>query len=148
MKDLRLEEVYIYLLERTIREIKREFNRMLKEAHPEITITSDQWVILKRISEQDAINQREVAAVTGKDPASITRTLDLLVKKGWVERQAMPDDRRAYLINLTEVGWDLVHKITPLAKETRQLGLKGISQEEYAAFSSVINKIYENVKEV
>ncbi|MEL6658379.1 MAG: MarR family transcriptional regulator, partial [Bacteroidota bacterium] len=73
MKDLVLEDVYVYLLERTIREIKRDFNRRLKAAYPGLIITSDQWVILKRISELEALNQREVAAVTGKDPASITR---------------------------------------------------------------------------
>lgn len=147
MKDLILEDVYIYLLERTIREIKRDFSRRLKEKYPDLTITSDQWVILKRISEQDVINQREVAAVTGKDPASITRTLDILVKKGWVERQAVAGDRRAYQIILTNEGWEVIHKITPLAKETRQVGLDGIAEKDYSVFRDVINKMYENARE-
>lgn len=145
MKDLVLEDVYVYLLERTIREIKRDFNRRLKATYPDLTITSDQWVILKRISEREALNQREVAAVTGKDPASITRTLDLLAKKAWVERQEIANDRRAYQVVLTDEGKDLVERLTPLAKETREAGLNGIAAEEFEHFKLTLNKIFENV---
>ena len=145
MKDLALEDVYIYLLERTIREIKRDFNRRLKATYPGLTITSDQWVILKRISELEALNQREVAAVTGKDPASITRTLDLLVKKNWVERQDVPGDRRAYQVVLTTEGKELVQKLIPLAQDTREAGLTNVSAEEFESLKTVLNKIYSNV---
>ena len=145
MEDLVLEDVYVYLLERTIREIKRDFNRRLKAAYPDLSITSDQWVILKRISERSALNQREVAAVTGKDPASITRTLDLLVKKNWVAREAVPDDRRAYQVVLTEAGQTLVQQLIPLAQATREAGLQGVSDKEFDALKVVLNKIYSNV---
>ena len=145
MKDLVLEDVYVYLLERTIREIKRDFNRRLKATYPDLSITSDQWVILKRISEREALNQREVAAVTGKDPASITRTLDLLAKKAWVERQEIANDRRAYQVVLTDEGKDLVERLTPLAKETREAGLDGIAAEEFEQFKLTLNKIFANV---
>lgn len=145
MKDLVLEDVYVYLLERTIREIKRDFNRRLKAAYPGLTITSDQWVILKRISERQAINQREVATVTGKDPASITRTIDLLVKKKWVERQTTEGDRRAYQLILTPEGSELVEKLTPLAHATREAGLNEVSSEEFDLFKATLNKIFDNV---
>lgn len=145
MKDLVLEDVYVYLLERTIREIKRDFNRRLKATYPDLSITSDQWVVLKRISEREALNQREVAAVTGKDPASITRTLDLLAKKAWVERQEIANDRRAYQVVLTDEGKDLVERLTPLAKETREAGLNGIAAEEFEQFKLTLNKIFANV---
>ena len=145
MKDLVLEDVYVYLLERTIREINRDFNRRLKATYPDLSITSDQWVILKRISEREALNQREVAAVTGKDPASITRTLDLLAKKAWVERQEIANDRRAYQVVLTDEGKDLVERLTPLAKETREAGLNGIAAEEFDQFKLTLNKIFANV---
>ncbi|MEL7423158.1 MAG: MarR family transcriptional regulator [Bacteroidota bacterium] len=145
MKDLALEDVYVYLLERTIREVKRDFNRRLKAAFPGLTITSDQWVILKRISEREALNQREVAAVTGKDPASITRTLDLLAKKNWVERQDVPGDRRAYQVVLTREGQELVEQLIPLAQATREAGLADVSAEEFESLKRVLNKIYSNV---
>lgn len=145
MKDLVLEDVYIYLMERTIRQVKRRFQVLLKELDPELNITSDQWVILKRISEREAITQRDVAGITFKDPASITRTIDLLEKKGWVIRESVPGDRRAYQLTLTKAGWGIVEKVTPLAQKVRQDGLEGISERQFNSLKKTLNKIYENV---
>ncbi|MEO1257207.1 MAG: MarR family transcriptional regulator [Bacteroidota bacterium] len=145
MKDLILEDVYIYLLERTIRQIKKRFNAKLKALNPDLSITSDQWVILKRISERDTITQRDVAQITFKDPASITRTIDLLERKGWIVREAVQGDRRAYQLTMTKAGWKLVEIITPLAQEVREEGLAGIPKKDFAVLKKTLNKMYENV---
>ena len=146
MKDLVLEDVYVYLMERAIRQLKRRFQVLLKELDPELKITSDQWVILKRISEREAITQRDLAGITFKDPASVTRTIDLLEKKKWVSRGAVPGDRRAYQLALTKAGQGIVEKITPLAKQVREEGLSGISDRQFSGLKKTLNRIYENVK--
>ena len=142
MKDIKLEEVYIYLLERTIRQCKKYSQSALAEI--DVKITGDQWVILKRIYEGEGISQREIASLTYKDPASVTRTLDILEKKTLIERKAVNNDRRAYSLYLTKAGKNLVEKITPVAKDVRKKGLKGISPTEQEQFKSLLNKIYDN----
>ncbi len=142
MKDLALDEVFIYLMERTERQTKRYANAALKNAG--IEITPEQWAILKRISEREMINQREVAELTFKDPASVTRALDILEEKGYVKRVDMESDRRAYNLLLSPTGEDLVRKITPVAEAVRAQGLKNVSAEELAQFKTTLNKIYEN----
>ncbi len=142
MNDLLLDDVFIYWLERTERQAKRFADAALREAGVEIT--PEQWVILKRISEQANLNQREIAALTFKDPAAVTRALDQLQARGLVERQEVPNDRRAYQLHLTEAGQALVATITPVALEVRARGLRGLSQEEVGALRSILNKIYEN----
>ncbi|GAB4415551.1 MAG: MarR family transcriptional regulator [Bacteroidia bacterium] len=145
MNDLQLEDVYIYQLERTVRQLKRHFQRLLEATYPGLSITSDQWIILKRISENDALSQREVAGITFKDPASVTRTLDLMARKGWICRETADDDRRVYHLTLTEQGWDLIRKITPLAQQVRQDGLRDISATEVEVFRQVLAAIFANV---
>ncbi len=142
MKDLLLEEVFIYLLERTERQTKRYANAALKQVG--VDIAPDQWAILKRISEREAIIQSEVAALTFKDPAAVTRALDFLESKGWVRREAMPNDRRAYQLFLTEAGSEIVSRITPVAQAVRLQGLKGLEEAEIEQFKSTLNKIFEN----
>ena len=146
MKDLVLEDVYVYLMERTIRQLKRRFQVLLKELDPDLNITSDQWVILKRISEREAITQRDLANITFKDPASVTRTIDLMEKKGWMKRESVDGDRRAYQLTLTQAGWSLVKLITPLAQQVREEGLSGISGKEFTGLKNTLNQIYENVR--
>jgi len=142
MKDLTLDEVFIYLIERTEKQTKRYANAALKNAGVEIT--PEQWAILKRISERAVINQREISDLTFKDPASVTRALDVLEEKGWVKRMEMENDRRAYNLFLTEAGEAMVTKITPLAQAIRAQGLKNVSAEELAQLKTVLHKIYEN----
>ncbi len=142
MKDIPLEEVFIYLIERTERQIKRFANAALKAE--DIEISPEQWALLKRISEREVINQRELAELTFKDPASVTRTLDLLEKLGLVRRENMEGDRRAYNLYLTSQGQDLVNRITPIAITVRAQGLKNISPTELEQFKKTLHKIYEN----
>jgi DNA-binding MarR family transcriptional regulator len=139
---MKLEEIFVYLIERTERQMKRYANEALKRAG--IEISSEQWVILKRISEQEIINQRELAALTFKDPASVTRTLDILEKDGLIRRMPVENDRRAYNLVLTGAGEALVQQIIPIAEAVRAHGLRNIPDEELRMFKSTLNKIYEN----
>jgi DNA-binding MarR family transcriptional regulator len=139
---MNLDEVFIYLIERTERQIKRYANEALKKEG--IEISPEQWVILKRVDEQKVINQRELAELTFKDPASITRTLDILEKNGLVRRMEVEDDRRAYNLVLTAEGEALVHKIIPIAEAVRAQGLYNVSADELRAFKATLNKIYKN----
>lgn len=137
-----LDEVYIYLLQRTTRQFKKYSQAVLKGN--DIDVTGDQWVIIKRISEQEGISQREVANLTYKDPASVTRILDLLEKKELVVRQAILSNRRTYALFLTKKGKELVEKVLPLAVDMRSKGLKGIKADDIAVFHKVLNLIYKN----
>ncbi|MFN7119252.1 MAG: MarR family winged helix-turn-helix transcriptional regulator [Saprospiraceae bacterium] len=144
MEDLKLEEVYFFLLERTVRQF-RKYSQQLFEAHG-ISISGDQWVVLKRISEREGINQREIADLTYKDPASVTRMLDLLEKQHLVTRQPVENNRRTYALFLTDDGKALVEKVTPLAIKARQKGLEGIAPTDAQKLRQVLNQIYENLE--
>ncbi len=142
MNDLRLDDVFIYLIERTEKQTKRYANEVLRNSG--IEVTPEQWTILKRISEQKVINQREMADLTFKDPASVTRALDVLQQMDLIRRAPMENDRRAYNLLLTEAGEALVAKVTPLAQAIRAKGLENVSDSELAQLKSTLNKIYQN----
>ena len=137
-----LDDVYIYLLQRTTRQFKKHSQAVLKENN--VDVTGDQWVIIKRISEQEGISQKEVANLTYKDPASVTRTLDLLEKKELVVRQTILSNRRTYALFLTKKGKELVNKVLPLAVNMRAKGLEGINTNDVEIFQKVLNSIYKN----
>ena len=50
------------------------------------------------------INQIDLAESVYKDPASITRILDLLIKKDYVRKRVNEADRRRYDLILTKTG--------------------------------------------
>ena len=78
MKKQNLSNVYLFHLDKAAKQFKKLKNEIFKQRG--IEITSDQWVLIKNINEAEGINQRELAKRTFKEPASVTRILDILEK--------------------------------------------------------------------
>src|SRR3546814_11911523 len=81
--------------------------RQVLDAHLATAGLSDAtWIPLVHLSETGGgITQKELAALVGIDGSSLVRLLDILCRKGLVERRADESDGRARLIHLNpEIG--------------------------------------------
>ena len=138
-----LNNVVNFLLEQTVRQMRGYAQRQLDTLQTGITV--DQWVILKTIEERKQISQVELAQVSQKDTASITRILDLLQKKGLIQRIDDEYDRRKYMISLTGEGTEFVMRNLPFINRIRGQIVQGLSQEEIQALKSILDKIRQNL---
>ncbi len=138
-----LDEVIYFLSERMMRRA-REYSKS-EFAKQGFDISIDQWVILKRIWEEQGISQVDLANATYKDPASVTRILDILEKKGFSERRVDENSRRAYKIFLTTQGVLLFDKMLPLVQAIRAKGIENLNEEEIQITKSVLRKMYSNL---
>lgn len=138
-----LNNVVNFLLEQTVRQMRGYAQRQLDTLQTGITV--DQWVILKIIEERKQISQVELAQVSQKDTASITRILDLLQKKGLIQRIDDEYDRRKYMISLTGEGTEFVMRNLPFINRIRGQIVQGLSQEEIQALKSILDKIRQNL---
>lgn len=141
-QQIPLDEVYIFQLDKAFKQFKKYSKDCFVQEG--IDLTSDQWVLLKRISEAEGINQRELARVSFREPASVTRTLDILQKKGLVLRKEGKEDRRVYELFLSEEGKVYLEKLLPIAKDIRAKGVEGISEKEVQQLTNLLEKVYEN----
>jgi DNA-binding MarR family transcriptional regulator len=82
--------------------------------------------------------------VLGYDSGAMTRLLDRIEKKGLVRRVVNPEDRRSYLIELTEESAVLVPRARRLVQKVFGRLLQGFSDREAAALKSSLEKILEN----
>jgi len=145
IEDLELSQVVFFQAERMMRKAKELTKIAFKEHNFRVTL--DQWLVLKKTSEFDGISQIEIANATFKDPAAVTRILDLLVRKKLVTRTPRPDDRRTHEILLTEAGLDLVRRMTPVVQGLRAKALNGFSAEEVEQLRAGLAKAYQNLSE-
>ncbi len=135
-----LEDIYFFWMDKAMKAQRKATNKLFKELG--ISLTADQWIILKRLSEEENLSQRELSEAVSKDPASITRSLDILEKDGLIFRQSA--DRRKFLIQLTKEGKALVKKVIPEAIKYRRKGIEGVSEQELRTFKKVLDTIYLN----
>ena len=140
----KIEKVILFQIEQTSKASKiysqREFDRL------GVDITVEQWIILKIIDEHPEISQKELAEKSLRDPASITRTLDLLQKKGLIDRMAIPGNRRQYQLILTNAGKKLIVTYLPIVEEHRKRSTAGLSKKEINKLSELLLKMQENMR--
>lgn len=138
-----IRSVLLFQIDRTSKVAKQYSQRQLDANGIDITV--DQWVLLKIIQESETLSQRELATKSGRDPASITRTLDLLQRKGLVLRQQIEGNRRQYEVVLTVGGAAFVEKHLPLIMLQRQQSVKGISEADLKKAFRVLERIQANM---
>lgn len=139
-KDKDLKDIYFYWMDRAMKAQRKAKNRLFKELG--VKLTPDQWIILKSLSEVEGQTQRVLAGTVSKDPASITRSLDLLEKDKLIERRSA--DRRSFTVHLTQSGSELVARVIPEAVIYRKKGIEGLTKDEMKVFKKVLDTIYEN----
>lgn len=108
-------------------------------------ITSEQWAVLHWLTEEDGISQRELSRRTEKDPTNVTRILDQLEKKGWVRRGTNGEDRRSFLIYVTESGRELSQELVPIeAQFTRNL-VQSLGEENIVVLRQALSTINDHL---
>jgi MarR family transcriptional regulator, transcriptional regulator for hemolysin len=108
-------------------------------------LTTEQWLVLLKLSKQNKISQKLLAEVSGKDQSTLTRILDILERKDFIERHISKEDRRSFTIHITEEGLCICKNVTPFLEEIFKDMLKGISHEKLKIFSEVLLQIDENI---
>lgn len=108
-------------------------------------LTREQLIFLKLLKEKDGRMQNELALITERDKASLTRLVSTLERKGLVERRTDESDRRVNRIYLTEAGCQTLHDAMPVIREIIENVQKGISEEEIESAIATIKKVQQNL---
>ena len=137
-----MELTYGHLIEKTGRKIKQELQKEINRLGFGITV--DQWVLLLELYESGMMPQVELAERTFKDAPTITRILDILLQKSLINKYSCNEDRRKFLIELSEQGRNLVDDMLPHLVVFRKNGWKGLSMQDWDDLQRIMNTIFVN----
>lgn len=115
--------------------------------HTKEIVSSTQRLVILRLCEKDGLTQKELAKDTNFKPSSLTLMLDKLEKNALVERRAKENDRRAYLIYVTQKGRELQELLIDVGTKIEKESLEGVSKEEQEILNKALKKIYSNIKQ-
>ena len=96
-----------FLLADATRMLRSEFDRRASA----YGLTGVQWRVICYLAREDGMTQSELAQELEKDPTSIGRTIDRLERGGFVARQRVPHDGRAWKVVLRPKGWEVGPKL-------------------------------------
>lgn len=133
-------EIGVYI-DRTYKVVRQDLINRFKNAG--LDVTPEQFVILSKL-EGSEMSQTDLASDSFKDKPTVSRILDLLVRKGFVVRQQDPSDGRRYIVSLTKEGNNLLSEAKPHVYESREKGWKNLEETEYEQLKALLDKIFSN----
>lgn len=137
-----LQQNIFYLLDKGIRTYRQFAQQRIHSFGYNLTI--DQWLVLSALTENPGLSQAEIAGLVFKDNASLTRIIDLLVGKGYIDRTLSKVDRRKFDLRITELGSQLLGDVAKVVKENRKQALQDITEDEIQLLSKILQKLITN----
>ncbi|TWJ17588.1 MarR family winged helix-turn-helix transcriptional regulator [Geobacter argillaceus] len=142
IREEKLDNALDFMLVKVVNRLRCQIGRQLKH----LNMTSEQLVVLVRLWEQDGLSQKELADKIFKDQANTTRILDKVEKKGLVRRVDALNDRRAYLIYLTDEGKRCVEQCNPLVLHIKAKMFNGLTDNDSEALRRTLDTISRNLE--
>ncbi len=95
-----------------------------------IGLTTRMWGALNVLDAAGPITQQQLGKLIGMDPSSMVSTIDGLEARGLVQRRPHPHDRRAYALQITARGQEVLIQGRQLAKEAQDELLAPLDEHE------------------
>lgn len=103
--------------------------------------TPVQFAILNALMDGPGEDQITLSARVAFDPATLGSVVSRLESKGWVKRQADPDDKRRKLLWITPEGADVALKMKRAVRHAQQRIVSPLSKDESAQLTALLRKL-------
>jgi len=104
-------------------------------------ITFIQWLALVKLKEGLAETASDLCRSMAHDNGAITRMLDQLESRGFVERERSQQDRRVVKLSITDAGRAKLTELTPPFIENLNRVLDPFSADEFAELNRLLGKL-------
>ena len=107
-------------------------------------ISYEQWEVIKAIHENEGLTQIQIAKTTGKEPASVSRTIKYLCKKNILTKEKDKKNKRKNKIFLTDKGRLLCHNARTCVDSVSKSYLNNIYDREVNLLIKILERIQSN----
>jgi DNA-binding MarR family transcriptional regulator len=103
----------------SIRRAARALTQRYDEALRPLGLRGTQFTVLQTLSLAGEVAQRKLGEILAMDSTTLTRTLDIMRRAGWVSRQR-GEDRREWMLRLSSSGRNQLKHALPAWKKAQQ----------------------------
>lgn len=134
----------MFLMQFICREYMRCMQKRFKRQEEEISHNGRGFPLYVLLENGKPIlrDQKEIAAMLGIAPSTMTGALKRLEQSGLIQKHQDPADQRRKLIGLTDEGIAFMKKRRNLHKELNEEALAGMSEGEQSQFLKQLTDIY------
>ena len=130
-------------INRTMKMVDLYFQDTFKEN--DLNLTKNQWLLLNILKDQDGRPQNELAFITNRDKACLTRLISVMEKKNLVARISSKEDKRINQIYITKKGASTFKETLPVVSKSLDTIQDGLTQKEVQNTIEIMKKIQANI---
>lgn len=109
-----------------------------------LDLSKEQMIILRKLHGQNGLNQNELASLTFRDKSSMTRLLNKMERKNYIQRRQCEEDKRINLVFLTEKGRTIFKHTKPVLRKLINTLEKNITNDEKKVLIKILKKVQLN----
>jgi DNA-binding MarR family transcriptional regulator len=128
-------------------DVSRLMRRRFDERARSSGATGPQWRTLKILERREGLNQGQLAELLEVEPITCCRMIDRLEEAGLVERRRDPNDRRAWLIFLTDKARPVLDELRVIARDMIEQALQGLDARQRTELIESLNTIRSNMSQ-
>ena len=110
----------------------------------ELGLTAGQYPFFMELSHNEGITQDDIANLFHIDKGTVARALRKLEDNKFIYREIDPENRRRYLIYLTEKGKDTIPQVKSIDKEWENLVCSEFSNDENSRLLEILQELVIN----
>ncbi len=126
---------------KTARAIRRAYETRMAE----LDLNLSQASLLGFLKDSGPLTQTQLAASLGLGRAATGAIIDVMERRGLVERRPNPKDRRVWLVDTTRAGADLAEPVLEIDRVLRDDLRAGISKRERQVLAELLVRLQSNL---
>jgi DNA-binding MarR family transcriptional regulator len=107
-----------------------------------------QYQILAWLRDGIVLNPSDICAQYRHNSGALTRVIDQLEEKGFIERLRRDRDRRKVELQLTDAGRKVIESLVPLVVEQLNLALQDFSSDEVQDLTRLLMKFNTSLEQL
>jgi DNA-binding MarR family transcriptional regulator len=143
-KNFRLQDSVGYL-------VKHAFRAMSDCIHAKFATQGcsfQQWIVLMHLRDGMVQTVADLSRELRHDSGAMTRLVDQLEARGWIERKRNREDRRVVELSLTAEGSTVAESLIPLAVGTLNTALEDFTREEVQQLQGLLRRLTARLRQL
>ncbi len=136
----RLESHLGYWLRRVSNAVSGSFSRALNEKQTSVA----EWVLLRELNDRGQASPGELADTLGLTRGAVSKIVDKLDAKGWIQTDQKEGDSRFRLLSLTRAGRRCLPVLGEIADRNDALYFDCLSAREKSALRDLLIKLSDH----
>ncbi|MGD9761769.1 MAG: MarR family winged helix-turn-helix transcriptional regulator [Candidatus Izemoplasmatales bacterium] len=127
--------------------VSKYHHRFLEERFKDLAINRSEAPYLKIIYKSETIKMNDLIAKFFFHKSHTTRVIKSLVSDGYVLKAVDPEDKRGYILTISDKGKTIGKKISKVMDEWEELMDSFLEKEEIEYLQNIQKKIYDKLRD-